>query len=323
MLIGATIAALLFLIPLPYIVIAPGSAVDLDSAVSVPGHAPPPGKVYLTDVTMLDGRPIFYAAAKFLPGFELIPTARFGKKPPSYRELNRQFEDLMHSSQLAAQAVAERAAGLPVRVHTVVTVAAITPHTPAERCFKRGDRVESIDGKRVTSTADMQLVTRARTAGSRFGLALSRSGKRLTIRCATAKLQGVPRFGIYLDVAVQRIDVPVHVSYKLPHINGSSAGLMFALQIYRSLKGLPTDGDRAVAGTGVIDVDGRVTAIEGARQKLRAAVKAGATTFLVPKDNYNEVRGTPGVRIIPVATFKEALAVLGPASVASPGGAGV
>lgn len=313
---GALVVALvtyaLFFIPLPYYIVAPGAAVDLDDVVVVPGHPSPPGKVYLTDVTVMDGRPAFYAAGLVLPGYEIVPKSRIGPPQVGYRELNRRFDEMMKSSQLTAQAVAERAAGLPVRVASTVTVARTMPRTPATRCLQQGDRIVGVAGHAVSDAGDVQKVLRARPAGSVFTLRIERRGRPASVRCATARIGGAPRLGVYLDVAVKSVNVPVHVRYKIQNINGSSAGLMFALQIYRALKGrsLPPGGD--VAGTGVIALDGSVTAVEGAAQKLRAAQKAGATVFLVPKENYQKIRGAPGMRIIPVSSFNEALAVLEP-----------
>jgi hypothetical protein len=46
-----------------------------------------------------------------------------------------------------------------------------------------------------------------------------------------------------------------------------------------------------VAGTGTIDPEGVVGPIGGITQKLKGAQRAGATLFLAPKDNCDEVAG--------------------------------
>jgi PDZ domain-containing protein len=97
------------------------------------------------------------------------------------------------------------------------------------------------------------------------------------------------------------------VQYRLPNINGSSAGLMFALQIYRTIKGVDLSSGRDVAGTGVLSAEGKVLPIEGAREKVRAAIKAHAAIFLVPKQNYADISTTQGITIFPVSSFQEAL----------------
>ena len=86
---------------------------------------------------------------------------------------------------------------------------------------------------------------------------------------------------------------------------------MFALEIYRTLRPGRQAGSERIAGTGTIAYDGSVGPIEGAAQKVVAARNAGAKLFLVPDENYNEVAGTPGIRIIPVKDFAQALKAIG------------
>jgi PDZ domain-containing protein len=82
---------------------------------------------------------------------------------------------------------------------------------------------------------------------------------------------------------------------------------MFALQIYRTLTGRALAGGRAIAGTGVLDADGTVQPIEGSRQKLRAALKAGAGVFILPAQNYKDLQPSRDVVIMPVQNFAQAL----------------
>ena len=84
---------------------------------------------------------------------------------------------------------------------------------------------------------------------------------------------------------------------------------MFAVEIYAALHGLP--GGVAVAGTGTLRSDGRVGRIEGTRQKLLAAKRAGARVFFVPRANFTDVADERDVRVVPVDTFAGALRALG------------
>jgi PDZ domain-containing protein len=92
---------------------------------------------------------------------------------------------------------------------------------------------------------------------------------------------------------------------------------MFALQIYRTIKSVDLSSGRDVAGTGVLNAEGKVLPIEGAREKVRAAIKAHAAIFLVPRVNYADIRSTQGITIIPVASFQEALRSLRRSAVSS------
>ncbi|HXW77401.1 MAG TPA: S16 family serine protease [Candidatus Eremiobacteraceae bacterium] len=306
----AVILYVLFYIPLPYVIFGPGAAVDLSGVIRVPGHAPPPGSLFLTDVNVLPGRPAYYAAAKLLPGFEIRPRAELVPANVSDAQLGSELQDDMKVSQETAEVVAERAAGLHVPSHAAVVVVRILPKTPAARCFRINDKIVSVDGRAVTTIGAVTLATQTKPTGSAFAFGVVRGPTRFSESCHTAALSGKPRFGMIVAFDPGAYTVPIPVKFEIHDINGSSAGLMFALQIYRTLTGRDVGGARLIAGTGVIEIDGTVDPIEGAREKVEAAKRAGATVFLIPMQNYADVRGTPGIQIIPVASFGQALRAL-------------
>ena len=94
--------------------------------------------------------------------------------------------------------------------------------------------------------------------------------------------------------------------------SGPSGGLIMALSIYNAItEGDITKGNKIV-GTGTISRDGTVGEIGGVNYKLASAVKEGATVFICPNDNYDEVmeemeKYNYNIKIINVATFDEAI----------------
>jgi PDZ domain-containing protein len=276
----------------------------------VPGHAPPPGTFYLTDVDLMPGRPFFFALAKILPGFEIIRRAQLVPPSVSDRQLNRELVDAMTESQTNAQIVAERAAGLRVKARSSFVVTQTLRGSPGASCFRVGDQIDSVDGQALQTANTLPQATARRPVGAIFTLGVRREGKMLTIRCRTYRLRGGAHFGVTGAFQTEAYSLPVHVRFHVQNINGSSAGLMFALQIYRTLTGRNISNGVDVAGTGVIAADGTVSAIEGAREKVRAAMRAGARIFFVPVSNYKDIKNTPDIRIIPVRTFQAALAAL-------------
>lgn len=301
---------LLFYVSLPYYIFGPGAAVDLNGVIAVAGHSPPPGSLFLTDVNVLPGRPAYYAAAKILPGFEIVK--RDDLVPPSMTDaqLDSALVDDMKLSQQTAEVVAERAAGLHVPSHAAVVVERILPKTPAASCLRLGDRIVAVDGKKVTTMGAVTDATKSKPAGSAYKFNLVRGASHETETCKTATIQGRPRFGMIVSFDPGAYTVPIPVKYDVHDINGSSAGLMFALQIYRTLTGKDLGPARMVAGTGVLELNGKVDPIEGTKEKLQAAKHAGATVFLVPLQNYADIKGTPGIRIIPVGSFGDAVKAL-------------
>jgi Lon-like protease len=289
--------------------------VDLNQAVTVPGHVPPPGRFYLTDVNLIPGRPFFYAVAKVLPGYEIIRRRELVPPNVSDRQLNRALIDAMSESQTNAQIVAERAAGLHVRARSSFVVTQTVRGSPGARCFRIGDKINAINGRLLTNAQTLPQATAAKPAGTRFVLGLARGGKNLTLTCTTYHFRGAAHFGVTGTFQTQAYSLPVHVTFHVPNINGSSAGLMFALQIYRTLTGKNISSGANIAGTGVLSADGTVGPIEGAREKIRAAMRAHAQIFFVPTSNFRDIQNTPHIRVIPVSSFQAALAALQKSSI--------
>ena len=71
-------------------------------------------------------------------------------------------------------------------------------------------------------------------------------------------------------------------------------------------------GGKTIAGTGTIDAKGKVGAIGGIRLKMLGALRDGATWFLAPESNCNEVVGhvPQGLRVVKVSTLDEAYQAL-------------
>jgi PDZ domain-containing protein len=107
-------------------------------------------------------------------------------------------------------------------------------------------------------------------------------------------------------------DFPVDVSIQLENVGGPSAGMMFALGIIDKLTPGELNGGELVAGTGTIAGDGTVGPIGGIRQKMYGAKDAGATWFLSPTANCDEVSGhiPGGLSVFSVDTLDDALAAL-------------
>ena len=87
---------------------------------------------------------------------------------------------------------------------------------------------------------------------------------------------------------------------------------MWALGLYELMTPGDLTGGRTIAGTGTIDLQGKVGPIGGIRDKVVAAQRAGASIFLAPADDMADLAGvdTGAMRVISVATFADALQAL-------------
>jgi PDZ domain-containing protein len=168
----------------------------------------------------------------------------------------------------------------------------------------------SLNGHPIASNHDVQLALKHVKAGTNVRIAIMRHGTERILSVPTMRYGDRTALGVYLTTIYQRPQIPVAVSFHLPEVAGSSGGLMFALEIYRTLRHVPAKPDVRIAGTGTIAYDGSVGPIEGASQKVIAARNAGASVFLVPQENYSEIAGTPGIRVVPVKDFDDALSAI-------------
>src|SRR5471032_855760 len=120
-----------------------------------------------------------------------------------------------------------------------------------------------------------------------------------------------PQFGIKPPV-FERTDVHVHVPEGATPKDGPSAGLAMATSIVSVLTGIPIRRD--VAMTGEVTLRGRALPIGGLKEKLLAALRAGITTVIIPKENEKDLADVPdnvkaGLKIVPVSTVSEVLKI--------------
>lgn len=296
----------------PYSLMLPGKAIDLGTVVRVSGHAPPPGTLFLTDVRFARRVTPIQLLALLQPGAQLLPAEDRGSPTTGAIEYEGFQREAMSESQSIAAFVAERAAGYAVpEPQSRVLALLFAKWSPKPHVLHPLDMLVSIQGHPVASNEDVERVTATIKPGTSARVAVYRHGHELFLNVPTVARKGHASFGVYMTTIYERPEIPVAVSFHLPHVEGSSGGLMFALQIYRTLRGVPGGKDLRVAGTGTIAYDGSVGPIEGAKQKVIAARAAGATLFLVPRENYREVSKTRGIHIVPVSSFQQALHALG------------
>jgi Lon-like protease len=309
------LAAVASYVPTPYSLMLPGHAVDLRGVVSVANHTPPVADYYLTDVRFAARVTPIELLSGLLPGVQIVRTGDVLPQGMTAVEYDGIEREAMSESQSIAAFVAEREAGLRVPVpRTRVLAVYFAPFAPAKHVLRPLDMLVSINGHPIASNADVRQSMLGVRPGAAVRMAVFRRGGERIVSVPTIKYLGRTALGVYLTTIYQRPQIPVAVQFHLPGVSGSSGGLMFALDIYRSLRPDGMTRSKRIAGTGTIAYDGSVGPIEGAQQKVIAARNAGATIFLVPNQNYKEIAGTRGIRVIPVATFRQALRALGQAS---------
>jgi Lon-like protease len=118
------------------------------------------------------------------------------------------------------------------------------------------------------------------------------------------RLAGYP---VGVDGTSVQLPFPVEIVHQKTD-GGPSAGMMFTLGVYNVVTPHDLTGGRKIAGTGTIDLDGRVGSVGGIPQKVVAAERAGAQYFLCPSWNYQvALTYAKRMQVIKINTAKEAI----------------
>ena len=315
---GLTIVvAAVAVVPLPWVVMAPGPALSVPSRVELGGHSEDAvtGDLLLTTVQLREATPLDVVAGwldddrTILPREQVIPP---GVDDHEYDTTQRAL--FAETAQLAA-AVGLQAAGLQAEVTGGgAVVAGAIDGGPADGRLSAGDLIVGVNGRPVRTAADLTAITARASAGEKVTLDTRRGDQTRQVDVVLDKVSHInrPGLGVAVRTAAAEVRLPFDVEVDQGSIGGPSAGLMIALAVYDLAHPDDLTRGRRIAGTGTIDARGKVGPVGGVAQKVAAAGDAGASIFLVPPDELQEAAAAAprGVRVIAVTTFEDALRAL-------------
>lgn len=321
-----TLAALIAMVPVPFVTWSPGSTYNLLGDVDGAGGAVPAITIEGIDTYPASGEVRMATVSVTRPDSALtLPEALFSYWLPSREVMPRdavyppgvdasEIQDasvrLMNSSQGTAVVAALRVAGVPVL--ELPMVISVSPSGPAHEKLKPGDLITAVDNVHVERKDDVLAAIAKQGVGKVVKFDLERDGvaisETVTTRASSTNADA-PVVGITLDAGYKYAP---EIGFGIdPAIGGPSAGLPFAMAIYDLLTPDPLLGGRVVAGTGEIDSSGRVMQIGGVQEKIAAAARDGASVFLLPRANcVDAVETHQGLALVPVENLGDALAAL-------------
>lgn len=319
MLTTSLLLAALVVLPAPVAVQMPGPTADVlgqrngTPLITISGAPtyPTSGQLRLTTVSAT-GTPGFPSSvAGVLRGWfsrsdVVVPTEQIAPAGETQQQIDNLNAQEMTSSQENATVAALSQLGYTVPA--TLTVAGTVDGTDAAGKLADGDVLTSIDGRHLSDYQTLVTTLAAVTPGSTITLGITRGGTTTDVPIVTGTRSDGN--GALIGVFIKpTFDFPVDVKIQIDGIGGPSAGMMFALGIIDRLTPANEANGQDIAGTGTIDVTGNVGAIGGIRQKMVGAARDGATWFLAPTPNCNEVVGhvPAGLRVVSVATLKDAL----------------
>lgn len=299
-------------VSLPYYAIGPGPARDVEPLIRIEG-APrfaSEGRFVLTSVTFSQLTGLGVLGAWLDPDRSVVERERvYPAGEPARVERRRAISEMDQSKLDAVAAVLRRLTDYPRAHGEGVLVESVVPGCAADGVLYPGDLILRIDGQEVDTVRRARRLIAAVPSGQRLRFEVTVDGEPQTLRLVREPCGGSedPLVGVSLLNSF-----PIRVRISSGSIGGPSAGLMWALGLYDLLTPEDLTGGRTIAGTGAIGPDGAVYPVGGVAEKLRAAARAGAEVFLLPKDNLRkaEAAGDHGMELVPVDDLDDALAYL-------------
>jgi PDZ domain-containing protein len=238
--------------------------------------------------------------------------------PPGQTDLEFERRSLsqMDQSKIAAVAVSlERLTGYPEEHGDGVIVQDTVQGGPAFGRLFPGDLIVAADGEPVADPEDLTRMIGEAGAGTsiRFTVRPLEGGEEETVPLVPIRdpqpPEDDPDRAIIGILSV--VNFPFTVRIESGDIGGPSAGLMWALGVTELLTPEDLTGDDTLAGTGTVDLLGNVGPIGGIGLKIIAAERAGASAFLVPRDNLAEARAVGSdLPLVSVTTVDQAIEFL-------------
>ena len=320
MLFLALVLVIALALPLPFVIFRPGTPENvLGSMITVPqsyanldlASRDEDGQLFLTTVFVTTPRSRVFGAEilrAWIRGDEAVyPRDAIYPQGQDAREIKSQEQFEMTSSQ--QYAIDNALTFLGFKVPTEARVVEILKESDAIGKVEIDDVIRTVDGRDVASSSEIVAIVRSKSPGDSITMEVERDGVLRTVR--DVKLIENPQgaaIGLFLVVD---FDSPVPISIDIRNTGGPSAGMIFTLGIIEKMTGEDLLRGRKIAGSGTIDLEGRIGAIGGIEAKLIGARRKGATIFLASVNNCDDIAHIPdGLQVIPVATLREAVEVL-------------
>ena len=290
----------------------------LGDAISISGAEtfPTKGKLSVTSVMVtnpdsyLTGFDILYgwitSDQAVLPRVEIYP------ENETAEQSNQQGAADMQESQVNATSAALSLLGYKGESKLIINT--VNPNSFAFKQLLTGDQIISVDQKVLTSATQITDYLDSKKAGDVVKVKVIRSSAGSTPIEIPVKLSKRDDGSAFIGVNIEtKHNFPVNVKIKLDETGGPSGGLIFALGIVEKLQSEDLIRGRNIAGTGTITDTGEVGPIGGITEKIIGAKKAGVSIFIAPIENCSDITYPEllkGIKVVPVATLSEALAVL-------------
>lgn len=305
---------LLNLIPTPYFLVISGQAINLSKNITVEnGEKDAKGQFLLTSTAIIKANLLLYIYGFFDPNIDLKNSDDEILLNMDYKDYINVMEKLMLESQLISKVVALRKAGYSPEISgRGILINGILDNSPLKNKLLPGDVITKIDKQTVHTLEEFSEIVRSYNASQIVRITFQRDNTTYSTSIPLIELPDTNDkterigIGVYADTKDLQCKFPLKIEINLEKIKGPSAGLMIALEVLNQLTENDLSSSLLIAGTGNLSIGGRITEVDGIKQKIISAKKHKADVFLVPQKNYSEaLKFSHGIRIIPVNDFDD------------------
>jgi PDZ domain-containing protein len=239
---------------------------------------------------------------------KVVPVELLYPKNRTTEQVRSESSAMMEVSQ--QEAIAAALNNLGYETPRQVYITEVVADAAASGKLVAGDSILSINSEAITDIEQLKQILNSWDEKAPLAVVVDRNERQVTKKVSPIKdSEGNFRFGISVGY---KYDFPIKVNLQLGDVGGPSGGMMFALGIIDRLTPGDLTGGLHVAGTGTIAQSGEVGPIGGVVQKLYGAKRSGATVFLAPAANCDEIIGNvpDGLRVVKIETLQDALTAL-------------
>lgn len=304
------------LIPTDYYLISPGQAINLSKNIIVEnGEKDARGCFLLTSTTIVKANLLLYIYSFFDPNIDLKNKSENMIEGVDQEEYIDIMEELMRESKMISKVVALKKAGYNPEISGKgIIIKKILENSPAKNKLMPGDVIVKVNQYSVRTIEEFSNIIQSYTMNQIIRITFLRNNLTYSISVPLIELPtmdyGVERLGIGMYATTYNLQCkfPIKIEIDLDKIKGPSAGLMIALEILNQLTENDLSNGLMIAGTGNLSVEGKITEVDGIKQKIISALKQKADIFLVPKENYQEaLKFSQSIRVIAVENFDDVI----------------
>lgn len=292
--------------PIPYYIEAPGGLLDLKNKVEVLDGYKSKGSLNLTYVSTYESNVVAYFLSLINKDWDIVPRGEMIMNNETAEDMDKRNKLLLDNSLSNAYYVAYKELGKDLEIITSnIYVAYIDEN--ADTNLQIGDIFVSIDDKEINDIEDVKEILKTKNIGDKLKVIVNENEEKyITVK----ELDNKKSLLIYA-VCNYNYDSDIKFNFKKGE-SGPSGGLMIALSIYDQYTEFDLTKGKKIAGTGTIDIDGKVGEISGIKYKIIGAAKERIDLFFVPEANYKEAKEVIeernlNINLVKVEKFSDAI----------------